>query len=84
MRIAAAVLVILGSILTVTIVWAPIGFLLRMGFGLLCGLIADQRDARYRPTQFANARSSPIPAITRAPDRWASRRFPLMGFWLRR
>ena len=66
MRTAAAVLVILGSILTVTIVWATTGLLL-MGFGLLCGLIADLRDARYRPTQFANAKSSPIPAITRAP-----------------
>jgi hypothetical protein len=57
MRIAAAVLVILGSILTVTIVWLAIGLLL-MGFGLLCGLIADHRDARSsnNPAKFANGK----------------------------
>jgi hypothetical protein len=42
MRIAAFILVILGSILTVTIVWLPVGLFL-MGCGLLCGLIADSR-----------------------------------------
>jgi hypothetical protein len=70
MRISAAVLVILGSILTVTIVWAPVG-LLMMGFGLTCGLIADRRDARSsdtRPAQFAQAKSWFTPAKTRAPS----------------
>jgi hypothetical protein len=70
MRISAAVLVILGSILTVTIVWAPVG-LLMMGFGLTCGLIADRRDGRSsnnRPTQFARAKSSSTRVKPRVPS----------------
>jgi hypothetical protein len=70
MRITAAGLVIFGSILTVTVVWAPVG-LLMMGFGLMCGLIADRRDARSsddRPTQFTRSKSWSTPAKTRAPS----------------
>lgn len=62
MRISAVILVILGSVLTLTIVWAPVGLLL-MGFGLICGLIAERwerRDAlsaKRRPARRARAKT---------------------------
>ena len=49
MRISAAILVVLGSVLTLTIVWAAVGFLM-MGFGLICGLIAERRERRGAPS----------------------------------
>lgn len=72
MRITAAVLVVLGSLLTLTIVWAAVGFLM-MGFGLICGLVAERRERRHvrsssqRPAQLARANSSRASMTTPAP-----------------
>src|SRR5580704_15057044 len=69
MRIAGAVLVVLGSLLTLTIVWAAVGFLL-MGFGLICGLVAERRDvlsSNQRPAQLARGKSSRTSIRTPAP-----------------
>ena len=72
MRIAGAVLVVLGSLLTLTIVWAAVGFLL-MGFGLICGLVAERRERRdvlssnQRPAQLARGKSSRTSIRTSAP-----------------
>lgn len=63
MRITGAVLVVLGSLLTLTIVWAAVGFLM-MGFGLICGLVAERRERRHvlscnqRPAPLARGQSS--------------------------
>jgi hypothetical protein len=48
MRIAGWLLLIVGTLLCVSIVWATIGFLM-MGFGLICLLIAEKRTKRAAP-----------------------------------
>jgi hypothetical protein len=72
MRITGAVLVVLGSLLTLTIVWAAVGFLM-MGLGLICGLVAERRERRHvlssnqRPAQLARSKSSRASMRTPAP-----------------
>jgi hypothetical protein len=48
MRIAGWLLLIVGTLLCASIVWATIGFLM-MGFGLICLLIAEKRTKRAAP-----------------------------------
>src|SRR6202011_3131451 len=71
MRIAGWLLLLVGSLLCVSIVWAAIGFLM-MGFGLICLLIAEQGRKRATPAaelpttatepRFPQAEDRPAPA----------------------
>jgi len=71
MRIVGWLLLIIGSLLCVSIVWAAIGFLM-MGLGLVCLLIAEQARKRApapaqpssvaREPRFAPVEPRPVPA----------------------
>jgi len=68
MRIAGWLLLIVGTLLCVSIVWATIGFLM-MGLGLVCLLIAENRTQRAaagaKPPH--KAKLAQPPATTREP-----------------
>lgn len=66
MRIAGWLLLIVGTLLCVSIVWATIGFLM-MGLGLICLLIAEKRTKRATTVVKPARPTAQPPATTREP-----------------
>lgn len=66
MRFAGWLLLIVGTLLCVSIVWATIGFLM-MGLGLICLLIAEKRTKRATAVARPPGKATKPPATAREP-----------------
>src|SRR5438445_11397547 len=66
MRIAGWLLLVVGTLLCVSIVWATIGFLM-MGLGLICLLIAEKRTKRATAVAKPPRKATQPPATPREP-----------------
>ena len=66
MRFVGWLLLIVGTLLCVSIVWATIGFLM-MGLGLMCLLIAEKRTKRATAVARPPGKAAKLPATPREP-----------------